>query len=66
LLPNNRTQVFWMIGQNSAIRPSPMMVLTRPFAQNIEKPPCDASSDWRKPSSALSPSTMASTSGASG
>ena len=55
-----------MMGQNSAIRPSVMIVLTRPFDQNTPRLPCEASSDWRKASSALSPKTIASTIGASG
>ena len=52
--------------RNSAIRPSDMIVLTRPLDQNTPRPPCDANMDCRKASSALSPSTIASTSGASG
>ena len=62
----SRVQPAWIIGQNSAISPSVMIVLTRPFEKNTPRPPCEASSDWRNASSALSPSTMASTIGASG
>ena len=43
-----------------------MSVVTRPFDQKIESDPCDMIMDWRKASSALSPSTIASTSGAIG
>ena len=39
---------------------------TSPFDQRIDRLPCDISIDWRKASSALFPSTSASTSGASG
>ncbi len=57
---------FWIKGQNNAIRPSAMIVLTSPLDQNTLRLPCEASSDCRNPSSALSPSTMASTIGAKG
>src|SRR5262249_55877351 len=53
-------------GQNSRIMPSVMIDPTSQFDQNTVRLPCDPSNAWRKDSSALSPSTMASTSGGSG
>ena len=43
-----------------------MIVPTRPLDQKMETLPWEISRDWRNASSALSPSTIASTSGASG
>src|SRR5262249_41913207 len=59
-----RDQPAWINGQNSAIRPRAMIVLTSPVEKNTRRLPCEASSDWRNDSSALSPSTIASTIGA--
>src|SRR5215470_5025147 len=61
-----RDQPAWIKGQNSAIRPRVMIVLTRPLEKNTPSPPCEDNSDWRNASSALSPSTIASTIGANG
>ena len=53
-------------GHPSRKRPSAASVPTRPFDQKIASDPRDKIIDWRKASSALSPSTMASTRGAIG
>ena len=57
---------FWINGQNRAMRPSAMMELTSPLEKKMPRLPCEDSSDCRNAYSALSPSTIANTRGASG
>ena len=52
--------------QNNITNARTVMLATRPLAKNIDIVPCDISIDWRKASSARSPNTSASTSGANG
>ena len=54
------------IGQSSRIMPSVMIVPTSQFDQKIARLPWEPSIACRNDSSALSPSTMASTRGGSG
>src|SRR5262249_4323470 len=64
--PRILVQADWISGRNTTIRPRPMIELTSAFEKNTPSPPCEASNDCRNASSALSPSTIASTIGASG
>src|SRR6476619_3140490 len=61
-----RVQPDWISGQNKAMSPRAMIVLTRLLEKKTPSPPCEARSDCRNASSALSPSTIASTIGAIG
>jgi len=58
--------IMWITDQNSATNPRIMIVETSVLEKNIPSEPWDPSNDCRNASSALSPSTMASTSGARG
>src|SRR5258707_15797236 len=53
-------------GSTSSPAPRKTSVVTSVLLKNIESEPLDISMDWRNASSALSPITVASTSGASG
>src|SRR5436190_20693787 len=53
-------------GSTSSAAPSKTSDVTSVLPKNIESEPHDISMDWRKASSALSPITIASTSGAKG
>jgi len=55
-----------MSGQKSSSSESTVIDPTSPLAKKMRTSPCDISIDWRKESSARSPSTSASTSGARG
>src|SRR5262249_614240 len=65
-VPRIRVQAVWSRGRNSTMKPRPMIEPTSALEKNTPRPPPEASSDWRKASSALSPSTIARTIGASG
>ena len=41
----SRVQSAWIIGQNNAIRPCVMIVLTSPVDQNTPRLPCEASNN---------------------
>ncbi len=65
--PPPSARIARLIGcQNSMASPSVISEPTRPLAQKIAMLPCDSSIACRKLDSAMSPSTRASTSGASG
>ena len=62
----SRVQAPSISGHIASAMPAPMIALPSQDEKNTPRSPCDTRSDWRNASSVRSPSTSASTSGASG